>query len=54
MDDAPAANLLAEENTRLQAQLAERDQLLAQQQAAIAALTQQRDDYYLNRSSFPR
>jgi transposase len=47
MDDAPHANLLAEENTRLQAQLTERDQLLAQQQAAIAALTQQRDDYYL-------
>lgn len=47
MDDAPHANLLAEENTRLKAQLAERDQLLAQQQAAIATLTQQRDDYYL-------
>ena len=70
MDDPPAVNLLAEENTRLQArlaerdqwlvernqqlvqreaQLAERDQLLTQHQATIATLTQQRDDYYLEK-----
>jgi len=54
MDDTPAVNLLAEENTRLTArlaqreiQLAERDRLLTQHQATIATLTQQRDDYYL-------
>jgi hypothetical protein len=80
MDDTPAANLLAEENARLtavlaqretqlvqreqlpallaqrdpqlaqrEAQLAERHRLLTQHQATIAAITQQRDDYYLEK-----
>ncbi len=63
MDDLPSANPLAEENTRRKAQLAEReqwlvqrevqlaerDELLTQQQATIAAVTRQRDDYYLEK-----
>jgi transposase len=56
MDDLPSANLLAEENTRLKAQLSERevqlterDRLLTQHQATIATLTQQRDGYYIEK-----
>jgi transposase len=47
MDDAPRPTSLPDDVHQLRALLARRDQQLAEQQATIAALTQQRDEFYL-------
>jgi len=49
MDDARLAPASLAEISRLQAQLAERDRLIAQQTQTIAELTQQRDEFYLEK-----
>jgi transposase len=56
MDDTPAITSLPDDPAQLKAlliarenQLAAREQLVAQQQATIATLTQQRDEFYLEK-----
>jgi transposase len=56
MDDTPQTTSLPDDPVQLKAllaareqQLAQRDQLLAQHQATIATLTQQRDEFYLEK-----
>ena len=49
MDDARPAPLSPVEISGLQAQLAERERLIAQQTQTIAELTQQRDSFYLEK-----
>jgi transposase len=49
MDDTPQTTSLPDDPVQLKALLAAREQLIAQQQATITTLTQQRDEFYLEK-----
>ena len=49
MDDTPATTSRPDDPARLKALLVAREQLIAQQQATIATLTTQRDEFYLEK-----